>query len=73
MRAQSGFQYLYENYPIADLAAAGHLKIPGLLKVFAAMNSPETCALIEQVTGEQVDFCDMQATKFSRRSFSHPP
>ncbi|MEE9329885.1 MAG: 2OG-Fe(II) oxygenase family protein [Parvularculaceae bacterium] len=71
-RAQSSFQYLYENYPIADLAAAGHLKIPGLRTIFAQLNSPETCALIEQVTGEKVDFCDMQATKYSGGHFLTP-
>ena len=63
-RAADEFQYVYENYPVADAYASGRLKDAGLRSAFEFMNSSEMCRFLEQVTGSQVDFCDMQATKY---------
>lgn len=63
-RAAYEFQYIYENYPIADAYESGRLNQPLLKQVFEFMNSDNTRAFLNQVTGLDIDFCDMQATKY---------
>jgi SM-20-related protein len=62
--AVNHFQYLYENYPVADIAEAGQLTHPLLANAFETMNSETVRAFLEKVTGTKTDFCDMQATRF---------
>lgn len=59
------FQYLYENYPVADIAEAGQLDHRMLKTAFETMNSQAVRDFLAKVTGVQTDFCDMQATRFS--------
>lgn len=63
------FQYLYENYPVADIAEAGQLPHPPLANAFETMNSETVRAFLEKVTGVKTDFCDMQVTRFSPGHF----
>jgi len=63
------FQYLYENYPVYDIAEAGQLDHRMLKTAYETMNSPEVRSFLEKVTGETTDFCDMQATRFSPGHF----
>lgn len=67
--AVNHFQYLYENYPVADIAEAGQLTHPLLANAFETMNSETVRAFLEKVTGTKTDFCDMQATRFSPGHF----
>lgn len=64
-KAASQFQYMYENYPVADLAEANELRHAELKAAFELMNSEKVRSFLLAVTGEQVDFCDMQATRYS--------
>ena len=68
-RGRSQFQYLYKNYPIADASASGNLKNETLKTLLLSMNSPAVLGLLNQITGLNVDFCDMQATKFETGDF----
>jgi len=63
-RAADEFQYVYENYPIADAAASGSLKLKELKAIFEFMNSESVRNTLETITGHATDFCDMQATKY---------
>ncbi len=67
--AATSFQYLYENYPVADIHAAGQLNRSALAAMFDLMNAPETLALLRGVTGLRADFCDMQATRYGPGHF----
>lgn len=67
--AARGFQYLYENYPVTDLAEAGQLEHRALKAIYEAMNSEAFRSFLEKVTGEATDFCDMQATRYSAGHF----
>lgn len=63
-RAASEFQYIYENYPVADACQSGNLSDPVLKSFFEFMNGAEVMAFLQAVTGLQIDYCDMQATKY---------
>jgi SM-20-related protein len=67
--ASKGFQYLYENYPVADLASDGRLNHASLASIYAFMNSEPALAFIRSVTGAAVDFCDMQLTRYGAGHF----
>lgn len=67
--AAHGFQYIYENYPVTDLAEAGQLAHRELKAIYDTMNSQAVRDFLGQVTGESVDFCDMQATRYSAGHF----
>ncbi|HEX5007528.1 MAG TPA: 2OG-Fe(II) oxygenase family protein [Hyphomonadaceae bacterium] len=67
--AAQGFQYIYDNWPVADIAAAGQLNHPMLKAAYETMNSAAVRGFLEQVTGEATDFCDMQATRYSAGHF----
>lgn len=67
--AVNHFQYLYENYPVADIAEAGQLNHRMLATAFATMNSQPVRDFLAKVTGTATDFCDMQATRFSPGHF----
>lgn len=67
--AAQGFQYLYENYPVADIAEAGQLEHRELKTVYETLNSDAVRDFLKRVTGETVDFCDMQATRYSAGHF----
>jgi Rps23 Pro-64 3,4-dihydroxylase Tpa1-like proline 4-hydroxylase len=63
------FQYLYENYPVTDLAEANQLTDPWLAAAYATMNSNPVRDLLQQITGKASDFCDMQATRYRPGDF----
>lgn len=67
--AAQGFQYLYENYPVTDLEAAGELTNKGLMAIYAAMNAAPILDAIRTITGAAIDFCDMQATRYGPGHF----
>jgi len=68
-QAATSFQYLYENYPVTDLADTGRLENPHLRAIHELMNSEGVRGLLERVTGRASDFCDMQATRYSAGHF----
>ncbi|MAK62540.1 MAG: 2OG-Fe(II) oxygenase [Ponticaulis sp.] len=63
-RAASEFQYVYENYPVADAYQSGRLRVDGLRTVFEFMNSSAVLTALNTVTDRPIDFCDMQVTKY---------
>lgn len=67
--AAHGFQYIYENYPVADLSDAGQLSHRELTTIHETMNSDAVRSFLKQVTGEATDFCDMQATRYAAGHF----
>ncbi len=67
--ATHGFQYIYENYPVTDLAEAQQLTHRELTAIHDTMNSDTVRSFLQQVTGEAADFCDMQATRYSAGHF----
>lgn len=68
-RRLSGFQYLYENYPITDMAASGNLKNQTLKRLLATMNSKSVLKFLNTVTEANVEFCDMQGTCYRAGHF----
>jgi SM-20-related protein len=67
--AAHGFQYLYENYPVTDIAEAGQLDHKLLKAAYELTNSEAVRGLLQKITGESTDFCDMQATRYSAGHF----
>jgi SM-20-related protein len=63
------FQYLYENYPVHDLIEANQLDHRILRIAYETLNSQTVRDFLAKVTGEETDFCDMQATRFSPGHF----
>lgn len=63
-RAATEFQCVYENYPIADAVQSGRVWPQAFADVFAFMNSAETINILHQITALDIDFFDMQATKY---------
>lgn len=63
-RARQEFQYLYENYPVFDIAnARGDL--PEIIEsVFKNLNGQDFRNQLSEMTGLPVDFCDIQATRY---------
>ena len=68
-RASHGFQYFYQNYPVTDLAAARDLTHRELGEAYRTMNAEPTIALLNQITGLEAEFCDMQATRYGPGHF----
>jgi Rps23 Pro-64 3,4-dihydroxylase Tpa1-like proline 4-hydroxylase len=68
-RAANEFQYLYENYPVGDLADRGALANPVLAAAYASLNSGTVRDFLRDVTGVATDFCDMQATRYGPGHF----
>jgi Rps23 Pro-64 3,4-dihydroxylase Tpa1-like proline 4-hydroxylase len=68
-RAANEFQYLYENYPLGDLADRGALADPLLAAGYATLNSEGVRAFLRDVTGIATAFCDMQATRYGPGHF----
>lgn len=68
--AKKGFQYIYNNYPIAD---AYHAKInPDLYlnRFYEFVNSDEYLDFIREITGfEEVAFADSMATAYAANQF----
>ena len=63
-RAADEFQYVYENYPVADAYKSGRLKVDGLKSVFEFMNSEPVISALKTVSGKPIEFCDMQVTRY---------
>ena len=68
-RAAYEFQYLFENYPVFDLLEAGKTIEPLVTATHAAMNAPEFLKQLSQLTNLQIDYCDMQATRYRAGHF----
>lgn len=63
-QSQHGFQYVFENFPLYDLYAAGERAHP-LLAVHEFLNSEEFLDFARDVTGlRQITFADSQATRY---------
>jgi Rps23 Pro-64 3,4-dihydroxylase Tpa1-like proline 4-hydroxylase len=63
--ARRGFQYLFDNYPVADAYYAGTIVSDKLARFFEFLNSPETIAFAREVTGiPDIKFADAQATRY---------
>lgn len=68
--ARNGFQYLYERYPLYDLARAGHLSDATLGQAYALLRSPAFLELMRQITGvAEIRFADGQFTCYRRGHF----
>lgn len=64
-RAQSHFQYLYDNYPVYDAFKAGLDKGHLLQQFYEWMNCPEFLEFARTVTGfDDIAYADAQATRF---------
>lgn len=64
-QARRGFQYLFDNYPIADAYYAGTIVSAELARLFEFLNGAETIAFVREVTGiAEIDFADAQATRY---------
>jgi Rps23 Pro-64 3,4-dihydroxylase Tpa1-like proline 4-hydroxylase len=68
-RAQHSFQYLFENYPIHDAIKAGRSLDTPIERVYKTFNTEQFLQKICYITGEDVSFCDMQATRFRTGHF----
>lgn len=63
-RSLSGFQYLYENYPLYD-RIEGRQKVPAPLgDIYMALNDPAFIEPLGDMTAKPFDFCDIQATRY---------
>jgi SM-20-related protein len=68
--ARSGFQYLFERYPLYDLGRVGRLFDPVLAQIYALLRSPELVALARAITGDgRIAFADGQVTRYRRGHF----
>ncbi len=68
--AQTGFQYLYNNYPIFDNVTAGNNAGLSIHAVHDFVNSDEFIGLIHDVTGfDDIVFADSQATAYEKGHF----
>lgn len=68
-RKKSQFQYLYENYPITDMAQSGNLKHDVLKCLLATMNHKTILNFLNNITSSTAQFCDMQATCYRAGHF----
>jgi len=68
--ARAGFQYLYERYPLYDLARAGHLSDATLGQGYTLLRSPAFLELMRQIiSAPQISFADGQFTCYRRGHF----
>lgn len=68
--AQRSFQYLFDNYPIADAYYGGTIVSAELARLFEFLNSAETIAFVREVTGiADISFADAQATRYKPGHF----
>lgn len=63
-RSLKQFQYLYENYPIYDRIKGGQMIPAPLGDIYTALNGREYLDAIAGITNRQIDFCDIQATRY---------
>ena len=68
-RAHTQFQYIYKNYPVADIAQGSGLPNGPLKDVFKLMNSDGALSFLNHVTESTADYCDMQATRYEPGHF----
>ena len=62
---RGGFQYVFDNYPLADLAEAGADMPPVLSAATALVNSEPFLDMARAVTGfDEIEFADIQATRY---------
>lgn len=69
VRAEHGFQYLYENFPVYDALQSGTPVDPLIEAVYAALNAESFRARLSALTGKPIDFCDIQATRYRAGHF----
>lgn len=68
--ARAGFQYLFENCPLYDLARAGELSDPVLKAALDTVRSEDFLNLARTITGhEEISYVDAQATCFRPSHF----
>lgn len=64
-QAQKSFQYLFDNYPIADAYYGGTIVSAELARLFEFLNSAETIGFVREITGiADISFADAQATRY---------
>lgn len=69
-QAASGFQYLFDRYPLADPACTDPHPDPMMQQAREFLDSKEFLGLMRQVTGlEKVRFADGQMTRYRRGHF----
>jgi Rps23 Pro-64 3,4-dihydroxylase Tpa1-like proline 4-hydroxylase len=63
--AQTGFQYIFENFPIYDLYVKGEFRDHYLMRVYEYLNSPDFLGFAREVTGlADIALADAQATAY---------
>lgn len=63
--AVSGFQYLYENFPLSDAHALGRQRDLYAMRVFEFLNSPRFLDFVRTITAEPaITLADAQATLY---------
>jgi SM-20-related protein len=68
--ALSGFQYLYERFPLYERGRSGRLGAAGLAQAFALIRSPSFIDVIRKVCGNaSIRFADGQLTRYRRGHF----
>jgi Rps23 Pro-64 3,4-dihydroxylase Tpa1-like proline 4-hydroxylase len=68
--AASGFQYLFDNFPLSDAHALGRNLELYAMRVFEFVNSPEFLEFARRVVGdERIAFADAQATRYRSGHF----
>lgn len=68
--ARKGFQYIYNNYPVADAFHAGHNPDLYLNRYYEFVNSVEFLEFIREITGmEEVAYSDSMATAYAANQF----
>ncbi|MFN0022583.1 MAG: 2OG-Fe(II) oxygenase [Parvularculaceae bacterium] len=68
--AQTGFQYLFENFPLYDAWHAGTIKDPTIAAIFEFLNCDAMLDYARRVTAmPEIAFADAQATRYSAGHF----
>jgi hypothetical protein len=69
-RAQSAFQYCFDNFSLADHHARGEYLGLGLMQAYDLMRSPAMLEFARRVTGvREISSVDAQATRYRRGDF----
>lgn len=64
-RAQRGFQYVYNSFPVFECHRDGILMDRYVMRVYEFLNSPEFIGFVRGVTGiSTIDYADAQATLY---------
>lgn len=69
VRSRTQFQYLFKNYPVADIAAGSGLSEGPVREIYDFMNSKVVLDLLNDVTATSSEFCDMQFTRYETGHF----